>query len=170
MLQMQGVWTLLWCPTRDKKIAFICEKELTIMNKAEEGETTESTHEEEHLGASELPSCVIHRVYYCQGGTLAPQSLRPGGYYKYLVQWKHRSTSDSAWIKGTELQRLHPDLFTAYVNHNLPESSSSKETTIDANQETEEGVHEVYWAKEMQGIKRSCYKFISCSYFIVVSC
>lgn len=63
MLQMQGVWTLLWCPTRDKKISFIREKELTIMNKAKEGETTESTHEEEHLGASELPSCVIHRVY-----------------------------------------------------------------------------------------------------------
>jgi len=43
-------------------------------------------------------------------------------------------------VKGTELQRLHPDLFTAYVHHNLPESSSSEELAIDANQEeTEEG-------------------------------
>ena len=69
----RGLDTMLWCPTRDKKIVFIREKELTIMNKAEEGETTKSTHEEEHLGASELPSCVIHRVYYCQGGTLQIQ-------------------------------------------------------------------------------------------------
>nr|TKR98577.1 hypothetical protein D5086_0000201680 [Populus alba] len=52
------------CPTRDKKLAFICERELTIMNETEEDETTELTQEEEEeqLGASELPSCVIHRV------------------------------------------------------------------------------------------------------------
>ena len=30
-------------------------------------------------------------------------STRRGGYYKFLVHWKHRSTSDSAWIKGTVL-------------------------------------------------------------------
>ena len=28
------------CPTRDKKLDFICEKELTIMNEAKEGEAT----------------------------------------------------------------------------------------------------------------------------------
>jgi hypothetical protein len=52
------------CPTRDKKLAFICERELTIMDEAEEEETTEFTQEEEEeqLGASELPSCVIRQV------------------------------------------------------------------------------------------------------------
>jgi hypothetical protein len=51
------------CPTRDKKLAFICEKELTVMGEAE-GEKTEelATEEEEHLDASDLPSCVIHRI------------------------------------------------------------------------------------------------------------
>ena len=66
-------------------------------------------------------------------------STRRGGYYKFLVKWKHRSTSDSAWLKGTKVQQLHPDLFTAYVNHNFLESSSSRETAIDENQEAEEG-------------------------------
>ncbi|KAG6790223.1 hypothetical protein POTOM_006371 [Populus tomentosa] len=65
-------------------------------------------------------------------------STRRGGYYKFLVQWRHRSLSDSAWIKGTELQRLHPELFAAYVHRNLPESSSSGELAIDANQEAGE--------------------------------
>ncbi|KAG6761264.1 hypothetical protein POTOM_034472 [Populus tomentosa] len=65
-------------------------------------------------------------------------STRRGGYYKFLVQWRHRSLSDSAWIKGTELQRLHPELFAAYVHRNLPESSSSWELAIDANQEAGE--------------------------------
>jgi len=52
------------CPTRDKKLAFICERELIIMNEAEEEEAVELTQEEneEQLGASELPSCVIRRV------------------------------------------------------------------------------------------------------------
>jgi len=51
------------CPTRDTKLVFICEKELTIMNEAEEEEATELTQEEEEqLGASELPSYVIRRV------------------------------------------------------------------------------------------------------------
>ena len=65
-------------------------------------------------------------------------STRRGGYYKFLVHWKHRSTSDSTWIKGTALQQLHPELFTAYINHNLPESSSSREPANDAIQEAEE--------------------------------
>ncbi|XP_041011327.1 uncharacterized protein LOC121255090 [Juglans microcarpa x Juglans regia] len=54
------------CPTRDKKLAFICEKELLVMEADEDTEGEESdgdSHgEEEHLGASELPSCVIKRV------------------------------------------------------------------------------------------------------------
>ncbi|KAG6778073.1 hypothetical protein POTOM_017918 [Populus tomentosa] len=65
-------------------------------------------------------------------------STRRGGYYKFLVHWKHRSTSDSTWIKSTALQQLHPELFTAYVNHNLPESSSSREPANDAIREAEE--------------------------------
>ncbi|XP_011011850.1 PREDICTED: uncharacterized protein LOC105116271 [Populus euphratica] len=67
-------------------------------------------------------------------------SMRRKGYYKFLVHWRHGPLSDSAWVKGIELQRLHPDLVTAYVHHNLPESSSLEELAIDANQEeTEEG-------------------------------
>ena len=51
------------CPTRDKKLAFICEKELTVMSEAEGEKTKElATEEEEHLDASDLPSCVIHRI------------------------------------------------------------------------------------------------------------
>ncbi|KAG6756672.1 hypothetical protein POTOM_040112 [Populus tomentosa] len=65
-------------------------------------------------------------------------STRRGGYYKFLVHWKHRPTSDSTWIKSTALQQLHPELFTAYVNHNLPESSSSREPANDAILEAEE--------------------------------
>jgi hypothetical protein len=65
-------------------------------------------------------------------------STRRRGYYKFLVHWKHRSISDSTWIKGTALQQLHPELFIAYINHNLPESSSSREPANDAIQEAEE--------------------------------
>jgi hypothetical protein len=43
------------CPTRDKKLAFICERELTIMDEAK----FTQEEKEEQLGASELPSCVI---------------------------------------------------------------------------------------------------------------
>jgi len=54
------------CPTREKKLAFICEKELIAEDIVEDMEGKEidgSEHnEEEHLGASDLPSCVIHRV------------------------------------------------------------------------------------------------------------
>ena len=54
------------CPTRDKKLAFICEKELLvedIVEDTEEEEIDGSRHsDEEHLSASELPSCVIHRI------------------------------------------------------------------------------------------------------------
>ncbi|KAF9673241.1 hypothetical protein SADUNF_Sadunf10G0003900 [Salix dunnii] len=46
---------------------------------------------------------------------------------------KDGSTSDSTGIKGAELQRLHPDLHAAYVNHNLQGSSSSRKPTTDAN-------------------------------------
>ena len=54
------------CPTRGKKLAFICEKELLSMEEAEETvieDSSEDTHSEgEHLRASDLPSCVINRV------------------------------------------------------------------------------------------------------------
>ena len=54
------------CPTRDKKLAFICEKELLMVDDVEDTdgeETEEDNHsEEEHLGASNLPICVIQRV------------------------------------------------------------------------------------------------------------
>ena len=55
------------CPTRDKKkLAFICEKELLVADAVENTdgeETDESSHcEEEHLGASNLLNCMIHRV------------------------------------------------------------------------------------------------------------
>jgi hypothetical protein len=67
-------------------------------------------------------------------------STRRKGYYKFLVHWQHWPLSNLAWVKGTELQQLHPDLFTAYVHHNLPESSSSEELAINANkEEIEEG-------------------------------
>jgi hypothetical protein len=54
------------CRTRDKKLAFICEKELLvedIVEDTEEEEIDRSRHsDEEHLSASKLPSCVIHRI------------------------------------------------------------------------------------------------------------
>jgi hypothetical protein len=54
------------CPTRDKKLAFICQKELLIKDTVEDMEEEEidgSRHsDEEHLSASKLPSCVIHRI------------------------------------------------------------------------------------------------------------
>lgn len=60
-----GHYTVV-CPTRDKKLAFICENELLVVDTAEDmrgEETNGSSHdEEEHLSASDLPSCVIHRV------------------------------------------------------------------------------------------------------------
>lgn len=62
-------------------------------------------------------------------------STRRGGYYKFLVWWKNRPNSDSVWLQASELQRLHPHLFAAYVQQNLPESSSSGGLVIDANQE-----------------------------------
>ena len=54
------------CLTRDKKLAFICEKELLMVDtiKDTDGEETEEGNhsEEEHLGASDLPIYVIQRV------------------------------------------------------------------------------------------------------------
>ena len=60
-------------------------------------------------------------------------TTRRGGYYKFLVQWKNRPNSDSVWLQASEVQRLHPHLFEAYIRENLPESSSSGEPAIDAN-------------------------------------
>ena len=62
-------------------------------------------------------------------------TTRRGGYYKFLVQWTNRPNSDSVWLQASEVKRLHPHLFDAYIRQNLPESSSSGEPTIDANQE-----------------------------------
>lgn len=51
------------CPTRDRKLAFICEKkELTVMDDTKGGGTEEFAAKEEHLDASQLPSCVIHQI------------------------------------------------------------------------------------------------------------
>ena len=54
------------CPTRDKKLTFICEKELLMVDVVEDTdgeETKEGNHnEEEHLGKSDLPICVIQQV------------------------------------------------------------------------------------------------------------
>ncbi|KAG6783666.1 hypothetical protein POTOM_009329 [Populus tomentosa] len=50
------------CPTRDRKLVFICEKELTIMDDTKGGGTEEFAAKEEHLDASQLPSCVIHQI------------------------------------------------------------------------------------------------------------
>ncbi|KAG2675534.1 hypothetical protein I3760_12G008100 [Carya illinoinensis] len=62
-------------------------------------------------------------------------STRRGRYYKFLVQWKNCLNSDSVWLQASELKRLHPHLFAAYIQQNLLESSSSGESAIDANQE-----------------------------------
>ncbi|KAA8515182.1 hypothetical protein F0562_018361 [Nyssa sinensis] len=62
-------------------------------------------------------------------------TTRRGGYYKFLVQWKNNPNSESVWLQASEVQRLHPHLFAAYIRQNLPESSSSGEPAIDANQE-----------------------------------
>jgi hypothetical protein len=52
--------------TKEKKLAFICEKELIAEDVVEDmkGEDINGSghSKEEHLGASDLPSCVIHRV------------------------------------------------------------------------------------------------------------
>jgi len=57
---------MLWCVLREKKLAFICEKELIAEDIVEDmkGEEIDGSghNEEEHLGASDLPSYVIHRV------------------------------------------------------------------------------------------------------------
>ncbi|KAF9678665.1 hypothetical protein SADUNF_Sadunf07G0058700 [Salix dunnii] len=49
-------------------------------------------------------------------------STRRGGYYKFLVQWKNHPHSESVWLQASELQQLHPHLFTTYLHHNLSES------------------------------------------------
>ena len=55
-------------------------------------------------------------------------STRRGGYYKFLVQWKNHPNSELVWLQASELQRLHPHLFTTYLQYNLLESSSLGET------------------------------------------
>lgn len=54
------------CPTRDKKLAFVCEKELETLEEVKETEdvgTNEDDYDDvEHLGATGLPNCVIHHV------------------------------------------------------------------------------------------------------------
>jgi len=62
-------------------------------------------------------------------------TTRQGGYYKFLEQWKNLPNSDSDWLQALEIKWLHPQLFTEYLCHNLPESSSSGELAIDANLE-----------------------------------
>ncbi|KAA8530465.1 hypothetical protein F0562_005174 [Nyssa sinensis] len=62
-------------------------------------------------------------------------TTRRRGYYKFLVQWKNRPNSESVCLQASEVKRLHPHLFAAYIRQNLPESSSSGEPAIDANQE-----------------------------------
>ena len=46
-----------------------------------------------------------------------------GGYYKFLVQWTNHPNSDSVWLQASEVKRLHPHLFDAYIHQNLPEES-----------------------------------------------
>jgi len=47
-----------------------------------------------------------------------------GGYRKFLVQWKNRPLSDCSWLWTEEVQRLHPDLYEAYITTNSSELSS----------------------------------------------
>ncbi|KAA8516297.1 hypothetical protein F0562_016590 [Nyssa sinensis] len=219
------------CPTRDKKLAFICEKELLVVDVVEDtnGEETDGSNhgEEEHLASAnakrkdrqftegdmvlvrlrperfppgsftklharragpfrvtkklgtnayviDLPSDFgISPVFNIEDLTefkgdvdefsaipspevtpalrvpenTAPRdeiaaildhqfvTTRRGGYYKFLVQWKNRPNSESVWLQASEVKRLHPHLFAAYIRQNLPQSSSSGEPAIDANQE-----------------------------------
>jgi hypothetical protein len=51
-------------------------------------------------------------------------STRRGGYQKFLVHWKNRTPSDCCWLQTEEVQRLHPDLYDAYIARNSSESSS----------------------------------------------
>ena len=51
-------------------------------------------------------------------------SMRWGGYQKFLVRWKNRPPSDCCWLQTEEVQRLHPDLYDAYIARNSSESSS----------------------------------------------
>lgn len=54
------------CPTRDTKLAFVCEKELETLKEVEETEDVGTKEDDcdgvEHLGATGLPNCVIHHV------------------------------------------------------------------------------------------------------------
>ncbi|KAK0595935.1 hypothetical protein LWI29_011206 [Acer saccharum] len=55
------------CPTRDKRVAYICEKELLLESEDEPSEDhthpeTPEVEEEEILEATDLPICVINRV------------------------------------------------------------------------------------------------------------
>jgi hypothetical protein len=50
------------CPAREIFLAFVCKKEIRMLD-AVEGVKEESDGKDvEHFGATDLPSCVIHRV------------------------------------------------------------------------------------------------------------
>jgi hypothetical protein len=51
-------------------------------------------------------------------------STRRGGYQKFLVKRKNRPPSDCYWLQTEEVQRLHPDLYDAFISRNSSESSS----------------------------------------------
>jgi hypothetical protein len=64
IISVKALDTMLWCVLREKKkLAFICEKELIVEDVVENMEGEEingSGHsKEEHLGALDLPSCVV---------------------------------------------------------------------------------------------------------------
>ncbi|KAK0583599.1 hypothetical protein LWI29_038569 [Acer saccharum] len=68
------------CPTRDKRIAYVCEKELIFKDEAEPSESPSTSEfakqeeEEEILKAVDLPICVINRVLTGRKQPLAPES------------------------------------------------------------------------------------------------
>ncbi|KAI9160042.1 hypothetical protein LWI28_004531 [Acer negundo] len=68
------------CPTRDKRIAYVCEKELIFEDEAEPSESLSTSEfakqeeEEEILKAVDLPICVINRVLTGRKQPLAPES------------------------------------------------------------------------------------------------
>lgn len=56
-----GHHTMIY-PTMDNKLTFFCAKELKVLDLLKDGEEEEANDDVEHLGATYLPSCVIHRV------------------------------------------------------------------------------------------------------------
>lgn len=66
-------------------------------------------------------------------------TVRREGYYKLFVLWKNHPKSNLVCLQPSELQQLHPELFTA-CSTKLPKSSSSKwpavDVTFEAKQES----------------------------------